>query len=233
MFVPVARLAGSFALASNFELFRFAVARSPLLPKLSILLSIPDPIPELAAKLMATNSGPEGFLRVVDGFLEGNPALQNVHHWRIGEGVVLDLAPALASLPKLTLMTANQTITSVLGKSAAEIADSNEFGELKRQAYNALVAFKARQMSSSFRPDTVICATGYRTGRSIGIAYLESPELKHGDKTILQAGMTFAVDGGISVDGRLGGRIGDSVVVTATGTEYITEYPREILTVNR
>jgi len=76
-------------------------------------------------------------------------------------------------------------------------------------------------------------ATGYRTGRSIGMAYLESPELKHGDKTLLQAGMTFAVDGGISVDGRLGGRIGDSVVVTATGTEYITEYPRKILTVNR
>jgi Xaa-Pro aminopeptidase len=76
-------------------------------------------------------------------------------------------------------------------------------------------------------------ATGYRTGRSIGMAYLESPELKHGDKTVLQAGMTFAVDGGISVDGRLGGRIGDSVAVTETGIEYITEYPREILTVNR
>ena len=76
-------------------------------------------------------------------------------------------------------------------------------------------------------------ATGYRTGRSIGMAYLESPELKHGDKTVLQAGMTFAVDGGISVDGRLGGRIGDSIAVTASGSEYITEYPRKILTVNR
>ncbi len=75
--------------------------------------------------------------------------------------------------------------------------------------------------------------TGYRTGRSIGMAYLESPELKHGDKTVLQAGMTFAVDGGISVDGKLGGRIGDSIVVTETGFEYITEYPRKILTVNR
>ncbi|NCF38340.1 MAG: M24 family metallopeptidase [Gammaproteobacteria bacterium] len=76
-------------------------------------------------------------------------------------------------------------------------------------------------------------ATGYRTGRSIGMAYLESPELKHGDKTVLQAGMTFAVDGGISVDGRFGGRIGDSIAVTASGSEYITEYPRKILTVNR
>ena len=72
-------------------------------------------------------------------------------------------------------------------------------------------------------------ATGYRTGRSIGVAYLEAPELKAGDKTVLQAGMTFAVDGGISVDGVTAGRIGDSVVVTETGFEYLTEYPREIL----
>ena len=69
-------------------------------------------------------------------------------------------------------------------------------------------------------------ATGYRTGRSIGMASLEAPELKAGDTTVLAPGMTFAVDGGISVDGRLGGRIGDSVVVTEDGFEFLTEYPR-------
>ena len=71
--------------------------------------------------------------------------------------------------------------------------------------------------------------TGYRTGRSIGVAYLEAPELKTGDTTILQPGMTFAVDGGISIDGVTAGRIGDSVVVTETGCDYITEYPRTLL----
>ena len=74
--------------------------------------------------------------------------------------------------------------------------------------------------------------TGYRTGRSIGVAYLEAPELKEGDMTVLQPGMTFAVDGGISVDGVTAGRIGDSIVVTPTGSEYITQYPREILLSN-
>ena len=71
--------------------------------------------------------------------------------------------------------------------------------------------------------------TGYRTGRSIGLSYLEAPELKQGDRTILRAGMTFAVDGGISVDGVLGGRIGDSIVVTESGFDYLTDYPREIM----
>lgn len=71
--------------------------------------------------------------------------------------------------------------------------------------------------------------TGYRTGRSIGVAYLEAPELKDGDKTVLAPGMTFAVDGGISIDGQTAGRIGDSIVVTETGFEYLTEYPRQIL----
>ncbi|PUB17074.1 M24 family metallopeptidase [Yoonia sediminilitoris] len=71
--------------------------------------------------------------------------------------------------------------------------------------------------------------TGYRTGRSIGVAYLEAPELKADDTTILQPGMTFAVDGGISIDGVTAGRIGDSVVVTETGFDYITDYPRTLL----
>lgn len=71
--------------------------------------------------------------------------------------------------------------------------------------------------------------TGYRTGRSIGVAYLEAPELKAGDTTVLKPGMTFAVDGGISIDGVTAGRIGDSIVVTETGFDYITDYPRELL----
>jgi Xaa-Pro dipeptidase len=72
-------------------------------------------------------------------------------------------------------------------------------------------------------------ATGYRTGRSIGVAYLEAPELKAGDMTVLKAGMTFAVDGGISIGGVTAGRIGDSILVTDTGYEYITDYPRALL----
>ena len=75
--------------------------------------------------------------------------------------------------------------------------------------------------------------TAYRTGRSIGMSYLEAPELKQGDKTILKAGMTFAVDGGISIDGEVAGRIGDSIVVTESDYEYITEYERKIIVTSK
>ena len=67
----------------------------------------------------------------------------------------------------------------------------------------------------------------YRTGRGIGWSYLEPPELKRGDKTVLKAGMTFAVDGGITVAGRFGARVGDSIAVTDDGFEYLTDYPRD------
>ena len=68
----------------------------------------------------------------------------------------------------------------------------------------------------------------YRTGRGIGYSYLEPPEFKDGDKTVLQPGMTFAVDGGITIEGEFGARVGDSIVVTDDGFEYLTPYPKEL-----
>ena len=70
----------------------------------------------------------------------------------------------------------------------------------------------------------------YRTGRGIGYSYLEEPQLKRGDTTRLQAGMTFAVDGGITVDGQYGTRVGDSIVVTEDGFEWLTDMPKALET---
>jgi Xaa-Pro aminopeptidase len=50
-----------------------------------------------------------------------------------------------------------------------------------------------------------------------------------GDTTILQPGMTFAVDGRIFINGELAERIGGSIVVTETGCDYLTDYRREIM----
>ncbi len=62
----------------------------------------------------------------------------------------------------------------------------------------------------------------YRTGRAVGYSRLEKPELRVDDDTILEEGMTFAVDGAVSLDNGVAGRVGDSVVVTKDGFEYLT-----------
>jgi Xaa-Pro aminopeptidase len=71
-------------------------------------------------------------------------------------------------------------------------------------------------------------SAGYRTGRSIGCSFLEPPELKRGETRLIEAGMTFAVDGGITVAGQFGGRVGDSIVVTENGFDYLTPYSRDL-----
>ncbi|NIN01818.1 MAG: M24 family metallopeptidase [candidate division Zixibacteria bacterium] len=70
--------------------------------------------------------------------------------------------------------------------------------------------------------------SAYGTGRGIRYSILERPQLKDGDKTPLQSGMTLAVDGGVTVPGQFGARVGDSVVVTEGGYEFLTPYPKDL-----
>ncbi len=74
-------------------------------------------------------------------------------------------------------------------------------------------------------------APSYRTGRALGYSSLEEPQLKYGDKTPLEAGMVFAVDGGITVPEVFGARVGDTVIVTDDGIEIATEHPRDLTVV--
>lgn len=73
--------------------------------------------------------------------------------------------------------------------------------------------------------------SAYRTGRAIGYSSLETPELKAGDKTVLEPGMVFSVDGGITLPGEFGARVGDTIIVTEGGSECATEYPRGLTVV--
>ena len=68
----------------------------------------------------------------------------------------------------------------------------------------------------------------YRSGRSVGFSLIEKPELKIGDKTPLQAGMTFAVDGAVSIPEKAAARVGDSIVVTENGYDYLTPFPKNL-----
>ncbi|MGD2269690.1 MAG: Xaa-Pro peptidase family protein [Desulfobacterales bacterium] len=69
---------------------------------------------------------------------------------------------------------------------------------------------------------------GYRSGRGIGYSFCEDPELKQGVKTPLEEGMTLCLDGGMTIPGEFGARVGDSFVVTKTGHEILTPYPKDL-----
>lgn len=66
----------------------------------------------------------------------------------------------------------------------------------------------------------------FRAGRSIGFSVNAPPQLAYGDKTVLEKGMTFAVDGG--ADGRnYRAQVGDSILVTENGYEFLTPFTKE------
>ena len=67
----------------------------------------------------------------------------------------------------------------------------------------------------------------FRCGRATGFSFLEKPQLVTGDKTILEPGMVFAVDGSVSGE-TFRAQVGDSVIITKTGWEPLTAHPKSI-----
>ena len=67
----------------------------------------------------------------------------------------------------------------------------------------------------------------FRCGRSTGFSFLETPQLVTGDKTIIQPGMVFAVDGSVTTE-TFRAQVGDSFIITETGWEPLTSYPKEL-----
>ncbi|MFL2794649.1 MAG: M24 family metallopeptidase [Paracoccaceae bacterium] len=67
----------------------------------------------------------------------------------------------------------------------------------------------------------------FRCGRATGFSFLEKPQLVTGEKTILEPGMVFAVDGSVSGE-TFRAQVGDSVIITETGWEPLTDHPKSI-----
>lgn len=68
----------------------------------------------------------------------------------------------------------------------------------------------------------------HRQGHGIGLDFHEPPWLDDGDDSVLQPGMVVSSEPGIYVPGHAGYRISDTVLVTESGQERLTTYPRDL-----
>ncbi|MCW5849490.1 MAG: aminopeptidase P family protein [Anaerolineae bacterium] len=68
----------------------------------------------------------------------------------------------------------------------------------------------------------------HHSGHGLGMEIHEAPFLDSGDHTLLQPGMAFSCEPGLYVPGLGGFRHSETVVVTQTGREILTNYPRDL-----
>ena len=66
------------------------------------------------------------------------------------------------------------------------------------------------------------------TGHGIGLRNHEAPFLDVGDHTPLQPGMVFTIEPGVYKEGLGGFRHSDTVLLTGTGLEILTDYPHDL-----
>lgn len=71
----------------------------------------------------------------------------------------------------------------------------------------------------------------HRTGHGLGMEGHEEPYMFGENPQILLPGMTYTVEPGIYLEGKGGVRIEDNIVITADGSETLSDFPRDFSTI--
>ena len=120
--------------------------------------------------------------------------------------------------------------TLFVGEINDEVSKLLETAEAAQKAALSEVRPGAIAEDVFFAYAEVIQSAGYpipfRAGRSVGFSENEYPQLAKGDKTKLQPGMIFAVDGGADAP-NYRTQVGDSILVTEDGFEFLTPFTKK------
>jgi Xaa-Pro dipeptidase len=143
-----------------------------------------------------------------------------------------------------TLLIDYGTIVNGYVSDITRVFFAGEPSDRMRSVYEAVLA--ANEMGRKTAKPGVICedvdkATAqvlrekgfgeyvkHRTGHGLGIGVHEHPNINIGYTRALAEGMVFTIEPGLYVEGELGVRIEDNMVVTGDGVESMTSFPREL-----
>jgi D-alanyl-D-alanine dipeptidase len=148
-----------------------------------------------------------------------------------GDVVVLDFGGHLGGY------CSDITRTVIVGEPPTEFDRVHDVVRWAQQAAFESVRAGVRAEDVDRTARDVIDDAGYgqwfihRTGHGIGLEAHEPPYIVAGNRTELDAGMTFSIEPGIYLPDRFGVRIEDIVAVTADRARRLNDAPREPLTV--
>jgi len=144
-----------------------------------------------------------------------------------GETIVIDCGAAYAEY------NGDITRTFSVGPLDAELAQVYEIVKAANQAGRDAVRPGVTAESIDQAARAVIDGAGYgefffhRTGHGLGLEIHEPPYMVAGNQLVLTSGMVFTVEPGIYLPGRGGVRVEDDVLVTESGGESLTTFPRK------
>ncbi len=124
--------------------------------------------------------------------------------------------------------------TMVVGEPSAE--QTRFFEHMKAAQETAFDALKPgrkcsdvdRAVRAYFEKNDLMQYWRHHSGHAIGLRYHEGPFLDSGDDTVLEPGMVFTVEPGLYVPDLGGFRHSDTVLITDTGIDILTYYPRDL-----
>ena len=183
----------------------------------------------LGAEMLERGAQGLAFLLVLSGEKSGLPHGDTGDRvWAEGEFLLIDFGARYQDYP------ADITRTFCAGEPTAQM----------RAMYDAV--YGANQAAREFARPGVTCeavdrvardvieAAGlgeyfiHRLGHGLGLSVHELPNIVEGNEQALQPGMVFTIEPGVYIPGVGGVRIEDNVVVTDSGIDVLTSYPREL-----
>jgi Xaa-Pro aminopeptidase len=178
-----------------------------------------------------------GLDRVEFAIVGSGPNAASPHHapidrpLRAGDAVVMDFGGTSGGY------CSDMTRTVVVGEASAKLREVHEVvAEAQEVGVGAVYpGVPAEEVDRAARQ--VIERAGYgdrfihRTGHGIGLEAHEDPYIVAGNAAPLRPGMCFSVEPGIYLEGDLGVRIEDIVVVTEDGARRLNHAPRELTAV--